>query len=159
MRKQLLFVTYQSEDLDEGLSYAIELAKAMSEDLAILLAHKNKFLNRFEQLMSAISFAEEGDHGTAREIISVGPDDHSADQFSLVVEKCRKAGIAAKVYAVTKDAVSAIKDFLKQKNSVDMVLLSPSVTENGNISSGELQRLVRTASRPVVTMAKQFSAV
>jgi hypothetical protein len=36
-----------------------------------------------------------------------------------------------------------------------MVLLSPTITENGNISSRELSRLVKTASRPIVTMAKQ----
>ncbi|RJQ47134.1 MAG: hypothetical protein C4538_05615 [Nitrospiraceae bacterium] len=158
MRKQLLFVTYQNEDFDEGLSYAIDLAKAMSEDLTILLAHKNKFLKRFEEIMSAISFAEADEHETAREILSLDPDSPSGKKFCTLMDKCQNAGIAAKVYTVAKDAATAIKDFLKQKNRVDMVLLSPSVTENGNISSGELQRLVRTASRPIVTMAKQFYA-
>jgi len=36
-----------------------------------------------------------------------------------------------------------------------MVLLSPSITDNGNVSARELNKLVRTASRPVVTMARQ----
>ncbi|MBI5739563.1 MAG: hypothetical protein HZA16_02480 [Nitrospirae bacterium] len=158
MRKQILFVTYQNEDFDEGLSYAIDLAKAMNEDLAILLAHKNKLLKRFEEIMTAITFAEAGEPETAREILSAGPDNGSRTKLNALIEKCHNAGIAAKVYTVALDAGSAIKDILRQKNSVDMVLLSPSVTENGNISSGELQKLVRTASRPIVTMAKQFSA-
>jgi hypothetical protein len=158
MKKQLLFVTYQNEDFDEGLSYAIDLARAMNEDLTILLAHKNKLMKRFEEFMSAITFAEADEHETAREILSGDPASYSGKKFQTLKDTCRDAGIAAKVYTVALDAAAAIKDFLKQKNSVDMVLLSPSITENGNISSSELKRLVRTASRPIVTMAKQFSA-
>lgn len=158
MKKQLLFVTYQNEDFDEGLSYAIDLAKAMNEDLTILLAHKNRLMKRFEQIMSAITFAEADEHETAREILLENPDSRSDKKFQTLKEKCHTAGIAARVYTVALDAATAIKDFLKQKNSVDMVLLSPSITENGNISSSELKKLVKTASRPIVTMAKQFSA-
>lgn len=158
MRKQLLFVTYHNDDFDEGLSYAIDLAVAMNEDLTILLAHKNKFLQKFEEIMSAISFAEADEHETARKILSVDPSRPFGKKFSAFTAKCRDAGIIAKIYTVAQDAATAIKVFLKQKNHIDIVLLSPNVTEKGNISSGELQRLVRTASRPVVTMAKQFYA-
>ncbi|RJQ16693.1 MAG: hypothetical protein C4560_09065 [Nitrospiraceae bacterium] len=158
MKKQILLVTYLNEDFDEGLSYAIDLAKAMNEDLTILLAHKNKLLQRVEEIMSAITFAEAGESETAREVLSAGPDSGSRSKLNALIEKCHNAGVAAKVYTVALDAGPAIKDFLSQKNSVDMVLLGPSVTENGNISSGELQKIVRTVSRPIVTMAKQCSA-
>jgi hypothetical protein len=56
--------------------------------------------------------------------------------------------------AAKDDIVSAVSGFLKKRTAVDMVLLSPSVTQNGNISARELQRLVRTASRPVVTITR-----
>ena len=36
-KRQLLFVTYGDENLEEGVSYAIELAKAMYEDITLLL--------------------------------------------------------------------------------------------------------------------------
>ena len=39
-KRQLLFVTYRDENLEEGVSYAIELAKAMYEDIALLFVQK-----------------------------------------------------------------------------------------------------------------------
>ena len=55
------------------------------------------------------------------------------------------------------DTISAIKNILRQNTRIDMVLLSPSVTNDGNVNSKVLNKLVKTASRPVVTMAKQAS--
>ena len=40
-----------------------------------------------------------------------------------------------------------------------MVLLSPSVTNNEGVSAKELKRLVRTVSRPIVTMARNVKEV
>jgi hypothetical protein len=158
MRKQLLFVTYQDEDFDEGLSYAMDLAKAMNEDLTILMTHKKSLLKRFEDLMTTVTFAEAGEHETAREILSDKINGGYEKKLNLLMEQCQNAGIITRVYTVALDAVSAIKDFLKEKNTVDMVLLSPRITDNENIKSSDLQKLVRTASRPVVTMARQIYA-
>jgi hypothetical protein len=159
MRKQLLFVTYQNEDFDEGLSYAMDLARAMNEDLTILMTHKKSLLKKFEDLMTTVTFAEAGEHETAREILSEKIDNGYEKKLNLLMEQCQNAGIITRVYKVGLDAMSAIKDFLKEKNTVDMVLLSPSITDNGNITSNDLQKLVRTASRPIVTMARQIYAV
>lgn len=154
MRKQLLFVTYQNEDFDEGLSYAIDLARAMNKDLTILLTQQKSMLQKFEELMTAITFAEASEHDTAREILS----GTMYGKLNTLMDKYQDTGVITRVYAVALDAISAIKDFLKQKNSVDMVLLSPCITSNGNIKSGDLQKLVRTASRPIVTMSRQVYA-
>lgn len=159
MRKQLLFVTYQDEDFDEGLSYAMDLARAMSEDLTILMTRKKTLLKRFEDIMTTVTFAEAGEHETAREILSDKINGGYEKKLNLLMEQCQNAGIVTRVYTVALDAISAIKDFLKEKNTVDMVLLSPSITDNGNIKSSDLQKLVRTASRPIVTMARQIYAV
>ncbi|MBI5663570.1 MAG: hypothetical protein HZC49_00565 [Nitrospirae bacterium] len=158
MGRQILFVTYQNEDFDEGLSYAVDLAKAMNKDLTILMVHKRSFLKRFEDVMTAVTFAGAGEHETAREILSGKIESESIEKINMLTEKFQNSGVVTRVYTVGLDAVSAVKDFLKQKNFVDMVLLSPSVTDNGNISSGELQRLVRTASKPIVTMSRQVYA-
>ena len=146
------------EDFDEGLSYAVDLAKAMNEDLTILMAKKRSLMRRFEDLMTAVTFAEAGEHETAQQILSDKMGLQSKNKLNQFLEKCQNEGIATQVYTVDLDALSAIKDFLKEKNTVDMVLLSPSVIENGNITSRDLQRLVRTASRPIVTMARQIYA-
>jgi len=159
MKKQLLFVTYQDKDFDEGLSYAIDLAGAMNEDLTILMTHKKSLLKKFEDIMTTVTFAEAGEHETAREILSEKTDNGYEKKLNLLMEQCQNAGIITRVYKVGLDAMSAIKDFLKEKNTVDMVLLSPSITDNGNITSSDLQKLVRTASRPIVTMARQIYAV
>jgi hypothetical protein len=68
--KQLLFVTYHDENLDEGLSYAVDLAKTMNDGIEILLIYKRKVLEKLEDMMTAITFAEAGMHRTARELIS-----------------------------------------------------------------------------------------
>ncbi|MBI5057407.1 MAG: hypothetical protein HZB61_12405 [Nitrospirae bacterium] len=158
MRKQLLFVTYENEDFDEGLSYAVDLARAMKEDLTILMARKKSLARRLEDIMSAVTFAESGEHETARKIFSDKMDAVSRVKLNQFLEQCQNEGIVTRVYTVALDAISAIKDFLKEKNTVDMVLLSPSVTDNGSITSSDLQKLVRTASRPIVTMARQIYA-
>ena len=53
-----------------------------------------------------------------------------------------------------EDLVPAVSAALRSSRGVDMVILSPSITRDGNVSAKELQRLVRTASRPVVTIAR-----
>lgn len=160
MRKQLLFVTYENEDLDEGLNYAIDLAQTMGKDIAILIAANKKTLReKFDDLMSAVTFAEANDHDVAREILS--PGDKGAgleEKVERLAEKCQRSGVNVNIHSVTAELFSAIKDFLREKTGIDMVLLSPSVTDNGNVSSRELNKLVRTASRPVVTMARQTLA-
>ncbi|MBI5194889.1 MAG: hypothetical protein HZA10_01045 [Nitrospirae bacterium] len=157
MKKNLLFVTYQDEECDEGLSYVIDLAKIMDRGITILLVYKQKLMEKFENIMTAVTFAEAGEHKTAQEILSTN-DKKNAGAISLLLEKCRKSGVDTNIQTTTMDIGLAVKDFLKQKNTVDMVLLSPSITNNGNITSSDLQKLVRTASRPVVTMASQIYA-
>ena len=69
-RNQLLFVTYHDENFEDGLSYALDLAKTMNEGIEILLLYKRKVLEKFEDMMTAVTFAETGEHQTAREMIS-----------------------------------------------------------------------------------------
>ena len=41
MKKQLLFVTYPNDEMDEGLSYAVDFARNMNEGISVLLV-KNR---------------------------------------------------------------------------------------------------------------------
>ena len=126
--------------------------------ITILIVSKKRLLDKFNDLMVAVAFAEADDHKTAREMLCEG---NNAPQNAVEhgLKKFKDAGVSIKVLTSAKDAVPAVTDLLKQKNNVDMVLLSPGITRNGEVTTKELQRLVRTASRPIVTMAKNVCAV
>jgi predicted amidohydrolase YtcJ len=158
-KSQLLFVTHVDENIEEGISYAIELAKAMCEDITLLLVRKkNKTRKKLEDLMTAVTFAEADEHDTARRFITDGPQsgpERCEKMLTELVEKCAKEGIHVAVHNIEQDAVSSIRSFLMQHNHVDKVVLSPSVVEAGSVTDRDLNRLVRTASRPIVTMTRQ----
>ncbi len=158
-KRQLLFVTYRDENLEEGVSYAIELAKAMYEDITLLLVQKkSNLIDKLGNLMTAVSFAEADEHETAREIMQDGSDGAEGRYEKVLaelVEKCRKEGIQVSVQDTDLDVVSGIRTFLKNHAGIDKVVLSPAVTGSDTVSAKDLNRLVRTASRPIVTMTRQ----
>jgi hypothetical protein len=162
-KRQLLFVTYGDENLEEGVSYAIELAKAMYEDITLLLVQKkNNLIEKLGNLMTAVSFAEADDHETARQIMAGGSQDgHERLERKLaeLAERCKREGVQVKVQHTGLDAVSGIRTFLRDHTGIDKVVLSPVVTEAGNVTAKDLNRLVRTASRPIVTMTRQACVV
>jgi len=151
-KKQLLFVTYYDENFGEGLSYAFNLAKMLNEGITILLIYRRRITERFENLMTAITFAEADEDKAARQIMteSLAKD----KKIVPLLKKFTQDGINVDVCTEKTDVLSAIINFFRQKVAVDMVLLSPSVTDNANIKTRELNRFVKTISRPIVTMAK-----
>jgi len=158
-KRQLLFVTYQDEHIDEGISYAIELAKAMFEDIIVLLVQKKETLrSQFDDLMTGVTFAEAGEHETAREIVSGAGQNLPAMLNSKITEmvlQSSKAGVHLEVQNTDKDVVTGVRSFLKGQIGIDKVVLSPAVTESEMLTTRDLNRLVRTASRPIVTMTRQ----
>jgi hypothetical protein len=158
-KRQLLFVTYRDENLEEGVSYAIELAKAMYEDITLLFVQKqSRLMARLENLMTAVSFAEAGEHDTAQQIVtetSRDMQDVYEKEVDTVVKRCIHEGIQVNVFSTELDAISGIRKFIKEHVGIDKVVLSPAITEAGNVTSKDLSRLVRTASRPIVTMTRQ----
>ncbi len=162
-KRQLLFVTHRNENITEGVSYAIELAKAMDEDIMILLVQKRANLNsKFENLMTAVAFAEAGEHNTAKQIVSESPrclDEVPDEELNAFLKKCLHEGVHVAVRTSPLDAISGIRTFLKEHWGIDKVVLSPAIATAGDISSRDMKRLVRKISRPVVTMARQPFAV
>jgi hypothetical protein len=160
-KRQLLFVTYRDENLEEGVSYAIELAKAMYEDITLLFVQKqSSLMDKLGNMMTAVSFAEAGEHDTAKQIMTSQVEKGIYEkEVDTVVRKCLHEGILANVHATNLDAISGIRKFLKEHAGIDKVVLSPAITEAGNVTSKDLNRLVRTASRPIVTMTRQACAV
>ncbi len=161
-KRQLLFVTYGDENLEEGVSYAIELAKAMYEDITLLLVQKkNNLMDKLGDLMTAVSFAEADDHETARQIMAGGSgngQERLEKKLAELTERCKREGVQVSVQRTALDAVSGIRAFLRDHTGIDKVVLGPAVTEAGNVTAKDLNRLVRTASRPIVTMTRQAIA-
>jgi hypothetical protein len=154
-KRKLLFVTYRDVNLDEGLPYAVELAKAMSEDIVLLLVNKkDKLTRKFEDLMAGVAFAEAGEHETAAQVAVPVPPDHHGKISELVVRASRE-GIHLAVESLDRDVLSGIRAFVREHAGIDKVVLSPSITENEALTTRDLSRLVRTASRPIVTMTRQ----
>lgn len=156
MKRNLLFVSYRDGDFGHDLSYALDLAKMTDKGMAILLVNKKRLADKFEDMMTAATFAEAGEHDAAIEIMNAPEAEDGLK--SMLEKKCQESGMAASVYSALHDAVSSLRSFLKQNGTIDMVLLSPSITENGELSSKELKRLLRTSSRPIVTMTHQAVA-
>ncbi len=156
-KRQLLFVTYLDDNAHEGFAYALDLAKALSEDMVLFLVpKKGSFSERFERIMSSASFAEEGKHETAREIIKSGTEGalDPAKITEMVIE-ASKAGVHLSREIGGRDVVAGIRSFLKNHSGIDKVVLSPAITEGEILTTRDLTRLVRSASRPVITMTRQ----
>ena len=156
-RKQLLFVTYHDENCEEGLSYAVDLAKVMNNCISLLMIYKRKVMEKFGDMMTVVTYAEANDYKTAREMIKEDLEKKNGgyeERLGQLVEKCKQSGVPVDISTSATDAVSAIKNLLRQNTSIDMVLLSPSITKDNHITVRDLNRLVKTAARPIVTMAK-----
>jgi len=154
--KQLLFVTYQNRQSEEGLAYAIGLAKTLGKGLSVLMVRDGKgIMGSFSDAMAAAAFAEAGEHETAREMVRE-PDQAQIDmRVEYIKEKCNSSGISAEVRPTNQDAASAIKGTLKAENGIDMILLGPNVTENENFTAKKLGRMIKSATMPIVTIASK----
>ena len=158
MKKKLLFVTYLDEHPADGLSYVIDLAKVLHEDLTIFLLYKRKISKKIDDTMAAVTFAEANEHETARESLKKDKG-VNGDSLGLIVGKCQESGINVDIRSFKSDAVSALEDYFKRKNGIDMILLGPNVPDNVNVSSRTIKKLLHTISRPIVTIARQPHAV
>lgn len=159
--RQLLFVTLYDEHFEEGLSYATDLAKVMNNSISLLMIHKRKVMEKFGDMKSEAVYAGDNEHKTAGKMIK---EDHETDnesdeeRLNKLADRCRQAGIQADINVSAEDAVSAIRNLLRQNTNIEMVLLSPGITRDNHITGKDLNRLVKTASRPIVTMAKNDHA-
>lgn len=155
-----MLVMYHDEEWEDGLSYTLELARIMNKAISILMIYRRKVMERFEDYMVAVTFAEAGEFMTARELIMNDLKEKGMDyeeRLRFIEERCRLAGIELMGVNTSANSVSsAIKNLLKDSSTIEMVLLSPLITLDGHISAKALQRLVKEVSRPVVTMAKNI---
>jgi hypothetical protein len=155
MNQKLLFVTSQEENFEAGLNYALDLAKMMGKGIAILVVQKKRLLGKLDEVMSAIAFAEEYEHKAAREFLDRAYQPSGEDLPAMLKDRCSAAGMDARVETSSKGTVGALRDYLQEDRNVELVLLSPSITEEKSFSSTNFKKLFRSISRPIVTMVRQ----
>lgn len=154
-KRTLLFIACINgdENFDAGLTYAADLAALMKKDMSMLI------IDCFQKIMMSVTYAEADEDGKALGTLN-GENGNIVDQsVNQFMERCSELGINLTIHYSRLNVRDAVAGFMNKDAGVDMVLLGPSVIDNGNISSSELNKLVRTASRPIVTISRQESNV
>jgi hypothetical protein len=158
-KEKLLFVTKGGEDCDQGFTYIFELAKTLNAGVAMLMVYDRKMKESYEDVMSAVVFAEAGDVETVRELMQSQEKSikkNAEKKIAEMNEKCRENSVPFTYQIVEGDAITAIKNFVKVRPEIDMVLLSPnlSVRKQGI----NLKKLIKNITKPVVTISKLAEA-
>ncbi len=160
MKEKLLFVTKGDEDYEEGFSYVVELSRILKTNIFMLMVYDESFIETFQDSMAAAAFAEAGEPGTAREI--------SEERLRRIQEDTEKridalsgkycgngAPLKIRCKAVAGDIISNIEKLVESEPAIDMVLLSPTLSNKGGVSA---RKLLKNISRPIVTMSKPADA-
>ncbi len=159
MKAKILFVTKGGEDCDEGFSYVLELAKSVNSGITVLVVYPKNMMNAFEDVMAAAAFAEAGDFKTVKSLM----DDQERllreteiKKLTEMAERSRAASIALTHTVAEGDALTVIRDFLKDRPGIDMVLLSPALSENRK--AVDIRKLIKNISKPIVNISRPLKA-
>ncbi|MBI4690871.1 MAG: hypothetical protein HY754_11510 [Nitrospirae bacterium] len=159
MKEKLLFVTKGGENCDEGFSYVLELAKTLNSGIAVLMVYNKRIMETYEDVMAAVAFAEAGQLETVKELMN-GQEKEIREiqdrKIKELTERCGEISIDFDYRIATGDTISAIKDFLKGMPNIDMVLLSPNLSENKKVI--DLKKLIKNITKPIVSITKPAAA-
>ncbi|HSB30032.1 MAG TPA: universal stress protein [Candidatus Sulfobium mesophilum] len=153
MKDKILFVTRGGEDCDKGFSYALELAKALNSGIAVLVVYPRQMLSSFEDVMSAAAFAEAGDFNTVKTLLDAQEHDLRETEKQKISEmsvRARDITVNLTHQVASGDVAAAIKEYLRDRSGVDMVLLSPNLAGNKKIL--DLKKLMKNISKPIVNI-------
>jgi hypothetical protein len=159
MKDKILFVTKGGEACDEGLSYVLELARTLNAGIEVLIMSPAQLATQFEDLMAAAAFAEAGDLKTMKEVLEseqCACRDLLEEKISGIMNRSRESAVDLVCHLAEGDVAAAIKAHLKERKNIDMVLLSPSLSENKK--SLDIRKLIRNISKPIVHISKPLSA-
>ncbi len=159
MKDKILFVTKGGEQCDEGFSYALELAKTLNVTIETLIMKPTNMTTQFEEIMAAAAFAEAGDMKTVKEIMECEQNRCREKLNNKIRELSRKAeetDITMHCHTSEGDVAAAIKVFLKDRPTIDMVLISPSLSENKKTI--DIKKLLKNISKPIVHISRPATA-
>jgi len=161
MNDKVLFVTRGGEDCDEGFSYVLELAKTLGAGIEVLIIYPSRMTNSFDDIMMAATYAEAGDLKTIQTMV----DDEQEKFRELVARKISALALSSGsqetrvdlvCHSADGDLTATIKNHLKNRPYIDMVLLSPSLSENKK--SFDIRKLLKNISKPIVNISRPATA-
>ena len=159
MKERLLFVTKGDKISEDGISYVIELSNALNAGITILMVYEKKFASVYEDAMTAAAFAEAGEFKTAKEMLmeqEKETKEAAEKKFKELIERYGEISGDITYQVAIGDVVTSIKDFMKNKTNIDMVLLSPNLS--GNKKSIDVKKLIKNITRPIVTISRPLQA-
>jgi len=159
MKERLLFVTRGGEDCDNGFPYVLDLARVLNTGIMMLVVYDKRATDSYEDTMAAVAFAEAGETKTAKAIMEeqVKKLREASDRKIRELDgKCKEISVPFMSQATVNDTAAAIKTFLKDKPYIEMVLLSPNLSAGKKVM--DLKKLLRTITKPVVTISKPAEA-
>lgn len=155
MKDKVLFVTKGGEHCDEGFSYVLELAKTLDAGIEVLIIYPSRMTNNFEEIMMTAAYAEAGDLGTIKKMV----ESEQSDIRKLVEQKIgglmsrsRETQVDLVCHSADGDLTTTIKEHLRNRPYIDMVLLSPSLSENRK--SFDIRKLLKNISKPIVNISR-----
>ena len=159
MKDKILFVTKGGEQCDEGFSYALELAKTLNVAIETLIMQPADLATQFEDIMAAAAFAEAGDLKSMKEIMECEQKrcrDKLNNRIAELARKAEETEITMLCHTSEGDVAAAIKAFLKDRPNIDMVLISPSLSENKKTI--DIKKLLKNISKPIVHISRPAAA-
>jgi len=150
MKEKVLFVTKGGENCDEGFSYVLELAKVLNAGIEMLMIYGKGVMDKYEDVMTAVAFAEAGDHETVRELMSTQGKDIAEKKIKELAEKCREISVELGYQTASEEPINAIKDFLKSRPNINMVLLSPNLSTDRKVL--DIKKMLKNITKPIVTI-------
>lgn len=157
MRAKLLFMTMISAQAEEGLDYVLQIAKTMHTGVSIILISKKSLASIYENIMSSITFAEEGEKETALQMMAEPSDEArelGRESMATLKAKCEQALIESSIKVMTGNPLSIIESYVKENRNIEMVLLSPALSAGKDIKKILRQQLLGKIDRPVVTIRR-----
>ena len=154
IKEKLLFVTKGGEDCDKGFTYILELAKTLNAGIAMLMVYNKRVMETYENVMAAVAFAEAGDLQTVKGLMQAQErviKETAEKKINELTEKCRENSVPFTYQITADDTITAIKDFIKNRPEIDMVLLSPNLSARKK--GVDLKKLLKNITKPIVSIS------
>lgn len=156
MKEKILFVTRGCDQCDLGFPYVTEFAKNLGKEIEVLIMQPAGRGPSLESIFAAVAFAEEGDLKSMKEILQDGKAvciETLEDQIKTLHANSDADLI---FHTAEGDIASAVKALLKDSPYIDMVMISPILSEKS--SSLNIRKLLRTIPKPIVHISRPATA-